>query len=182
MLFRSIALSLLNGNSTVLVEPVEVACVTWVVLSVARNALAAVTTALVPVPWLTPVPTLLAEVLVVLVAVGVGVGVAVAVGVGVAVAVVVEAVVLPSSLPHAARNDAKPRAQPDAACWLSTSSCFPVLVAVEPARATARLYFRVFRRSSSLHLSGEARHEWEHSIAPMEEARWSLTFRSFSGR
>ena len=28
------------------------------------------------------------------------------------------------------------------------------------------------------HLSGEARHDWEHSIAEMEEARWSITFRS----
>jgi hypothetical protein len=28
------------------------------------------------------------------------------------------------------------------------------------------------------HLSGEARHEWEHSIVEMEEPRWSVTFRS----
>jgi alkylated DNA repair protein (DNA oxidative demethylase) len=28
------------------------------------------------------------------------------------------------------------------------------------------------------HLSGEARHEWEHSIAETDEARWSITFRS----
>ena len=28
------------------------------------------------------------------------------------------------------------------------------------------------------HLSGEARHEWEHSIAEMRLPRWSLTFRS----
>ncbi|MHA6720436.1 alpha-ketoglutarate-dependent dioxygenase AlkB [Sphingomonas sp. RS6] len=28
------------------------------------------------------------------------------------------------------------------------------------------------------HLSGPARHEWEHSIAPMERTRWSMTFRS----
>ena len=27
-------------------------------------------------------------------------------------------------------------------------------------------------------LSGEIRHEWEHSIAPMEEMRFSITFRS----
>jgi DNA oxidative demethylase len=27
-------------------------------------------------------------------------------------------------------------------------------------------------------LSGEIRHEWEHSIAPMEETRFSITFRS----
>lgn len=33
---------------------------------------------------------------------------------------------------------------------------------------------------SVYHLSGEARHEWEHSIAPMEMTRWSITFRSLS--
>jgi alkylated DNA repair dioxygenase AlkB len=32
------------------------------------------------------------------------------------------------------------------------------------------------------HLSGEARHVWEHSIAPMAEPRWSITFRSFSAK
>ena len=32
------------------------------------------------------------------------------------------------------------------------------------------------------HLSGEVRHDWEHSIAPMEETRWSITFRSFSAQ
>ncbi len=30
------------------------------------------------------------------------------------------------------------------------------------------------------HLSGESRHGWEHSIAEMEAARWSITFRSLS--
>ena len=30
------------------------------------------------------------------------------------------------------------------------------------------------------HLSGEARHDWEHSIAAIEHCRWSITFRSFS--
>jgi alkylated DNA repair dioxygenase AlkB len=29
-------------------------------------------------------------------------------------------------------------------------------------------------------LAGEARHAWEHSIAPIEEARWSITFRSLT--
>jgi alkylated DNA repair dioxygenase AlkB len=33
---------------------------------------------------------------------------------------------------------------------------------------------------SIYHLSGEARHLWEHSIAPMEVPRWSVTFRSLS--
>lgn len=33
---------------------------------------------------------------------------------------------------------------------------------------------------SAYHLSGEARHDWEHSIAPMAAPRWSVTFRSLS--
>jgi len=33
---------------------------------------------------------------------------------------------------------------------------------------------------SIYHLSGEARHAWEHSIAPMAVRRWSVTFRSLS--
>jgi alkylated DNA repair dioxygenase AlkB len=33
---------------------------------------------------------------------------------------------------------------------------------------------------SLYHLSGEARHEWEHSIMPMQHTRWSITFRTFS--
>jgi len=32
------------------------------------------------------------------------------------------------------------------------------------------------------HLSGEVRHDWEHSIAPIEQTRWSITFRSFSAQ
>lgn len=32
------------------------------------------------------------------------------------------------------------------------------------------------------HLSGEARHEWEHSIVEMERPRWSITFRSLVAR
>ncbi|WP_242182707.1 alpha-ketoglutarate-dependent dioxygenase AlkB [Sphingomonas sp. CARO-RG-8B-R24-01] len=35
---------------------------------------------------------------------------------------------------------------------------------------------------SIYHLSGEARWDWEHSIAPIEETRWSVTFRSLSAR
>ena len=35
---------------------------------------------------------------------------------------------------------------------------------------------------SVYHLSGEARHLWEHSIAPMDEPRWSITFRSLSDK
>ena len=33
---------------------------------------------------------------------------------------------------------------------------------------------------SVYHLAGVARHEWEHSIAALEQRRWSLTFRSLS--
>ena len=33
---------------------------------------------------------------------------------------------------------------------------------------------------SIYHLTGEARYEWEHSIAAMEVTRWSITFRSLS--
>jgi DNA oxidative demethylase len=33
---------------------------------------------------------------------------------------------------------------------------------------------------SIYHLTGEARHQWEHSIATMEVTRWSITFRSLS--
>ena len=35
---------------------------------------------------------------------------------------------------------------------------------------------------SAYHLAGEARHRWEHSIAPMDAPRWSITFRSLSER
>ena len=33
---------------------------------------------------------------------------------------------------------------------------------------------------SIYHLTGEARHQWEHSIAAMAATRWSITFRSLS--
>jgi alkylated DNA repair protein (DNA oxidative demethylase) len=33
---------------------------------------------------------------------------------------------------------------------------------------------------SIYHLTGEARHDWEHSIAAVEVRRWSITFRSLS--
>ena len=41
------------------------------------------------------------------------------------------------------------------------------------ARAKATLAPR-----SIYHLAGEVRHQWEHSIAPMDVPRWSITFRS----
>ena len=37
-------------------------------------------------------------------------------------------------------------------------------------------------RRSVYHLAGEARHEWEHSIAPIDATRWSITFRSLSAK
>jgi alkylated DNA repair dioxygenase AlkB len=43
------------------------------------------------------------------------------------------------------------------------------------ARAAAPLAPR-----SVYHLAGEARHDWEHSIAPLQVTRWSITFRSLS--
>jgi len=56
------------------------------------------------------------------------------------------------------------------------------------APATLRFRRRVgakFERATSTlapraiyHLSGEARHGWEHSIAEMAETRWSITFRT----
>ena len=35
---------------------------------------------------------------------------------------------------------------------------------------------------AAYHLSGEARHAWEHGIAPLAETRWSITFRSLAPR
>jgi alkylated DNA repair protein (DNA oxidative demethylase) len=37
-------------------------------------------------------------------------------------------------------------------------------------------------RRGAYHLSGEARHEWEHSIAELGQTRWSVTFRSRRNR
>jgi alkylated DNA repair dioxygenase AlkB len=42
-------------------------------------------------------------------------------------------------------------------------------------RASAPLAAR-----SIYHLTGAARHAWEHSIAPMDATRWSITFRSLA--
>lgn len=35
---------------------------------------------------------------------------------------------------------------------------------------------------SAYHLAGEARHGWEHGIAPIDATRWSITFRSLSDK
>lgn len=37
-------------------------------------------------------------------------------------------------------------------------------------------------RRSFYHLSGEIRHDWEHSIAAIDETRWSVTFRTLAHR
>jgi alkylated DNA repair dioxygenase AlkB len=46
-----------------------------------------------------------------------------------------------------------------------------------------------FERASAMlpprsiyHLTGEARHQWEHSIAALDTTRWSITFRSLAAR
>ena len=41
---------------------------------------------------------------------------------------------------------------------------------------------RTLAPRSIYHLSGEVRHDWEHSIAPSEARRWSITFRSLAER
>jgi alkylated DNA repair protein (DNA oxidative demethylase) len=41
---------------------------------------------------------------------------------------------------------------------------------------------RALAPRSIYHLSGDARHGWEHSIAPSEARRWSITFRSLAAR
>jgi DNA oxidative demethylase len=37
-------------------------------------------------------------------------------------------------------------------------------------------------RRGPYHLGGEARHEWEYSIAELDQTRWSVTFRSTRNR
>ena len=38
----------------------------------------------------------------------------------------------------------------------------------------------VLEPRAAYHLTGEARHQWEHSIAPLAAPRWSITLRSLS--
>jgi alkylated DNA repair protein (DNA oxidative demethylase) len=75
--------------------------------------------------------------------------------------------------------------------WHRDRPCFEHVVGISlGAPATMRFRRRTpggfDRRSAALaprsiyHLCGEARHEWEHSIAEMEVTRWSITFRSLS--
>jgi alkylated DNA repair dioxygenase AlkB len=75
--------------------------------------------------------------------------------------------------------------------WHRDRPVFEHVVAVSlGAPATLRLRRRVdggFERAalplpprSAYHLSGEARHLWEHSILPLPERRWSVSFRSLA--
>ena len=75
--------------------------------------------------------------------------------------------------------------------WHRDRSVFDKVVGVSLGSA-AKLRFRRRTRSgfqranltveprSAYLLSGEARHEWEHSIAPGEQLRFSITFRTLS--
>jgi DNA oxidative demethylase len=75
--------------------------------------------------------------------------------------------------------------------WLRDLSVFGHVIGISlGAPATMRFRQRRpggFDRASVLlaprsiyHLTSEARHHWEHSIAAMEVTRWSITFRSLS--
>ena len=75
--------------------------------------------------------------------------------------------------------------------WHRDRPVFEHVVAVSlGAPATLRLRRRVaggFERAalplaprSAYHLSGAARHLWEHSIARLPERRWSVSFRSLA--
>jgi DNA oxidative demethylase len=75
--------------------------------------------------------------------------------------------------------------------WHRDRSVFGHVVGISlGAPATMRFRRRMpggFDRASALlaprsiyHLTGEARYEWEHSIAEMDMARWSITFRSLA--
>lgn len=73
--------------------------------------------------------------------------------------------------------------------WHRDRPVFDQIVGISLGAATT-MRFRRHRRSgfdrvsaflsrrSIYHLTGEARHDWEHSIAAMEATRWSITFRS----
>jgi DNA oxidative demethylase len=75
--------------------------------------------------------------------------------------------------------------------WHRDKAVFEEVIGISlGAPATLRFRRRTaggFERASAFlaprsiyHLTGEARHEWEHSIADMAETRWSVTFRSLS--
>jgi DNA oxidative demethylase len=77
--------------------------------------------------------------------------------------------------------------------WHRDRSVFAHVLGISPgAPATMRFRRRRpggFDRAAAFlaprsiyHLAGEARDQWEHSIAPMAVARWSITFRSLSER
>jgi DNA oxidative demethylase len=72
----------------------------------------------------------------------------------------------------------------------ATGRCSSMFSASRSAPATMRFWRRrrggfdraaaVLESRSIYNLTGEARHGWEHSIAPIEVTRWSVTFRSLS--
>jgi alkylated DNA repair dioxygenase AlkB len=75
--------------------------------------------------------------------------------------------------------------------WHRDREVFDQVIGVSlGAPATMRFRRRlgtVYKRASAMleprsvyHLKGEARQVWEHSIAPMERTRWSVTFRTLS--
>ena len=69
---------------------------------------------------------------------------------------------------------------------IGISLCAPAILRLRRRTGPGRGGFE--RRSAPLtpgsiyHMAGEARHAWEHSIAPIAETRWSITFRSLSER
>jgi DNA oxidative demethylase len=78
--------------------------------------------------------------------------------------------------------------------WHKDRPVFGVIVGVSlGAPATMRFRRRKsgggFERTSAqlaprgiYRLAGEVRHQWEHSISPMDRPRWSITFRSLSDK
>jgi DNA oxidative demethylase len=77
--------------------------------------------------------------------------------------------------------------------WHRDRPVFEHVVGISLGSATAMRFRRRraqgFERTSArleprsiYHLTGEARHLWEHSIAPLAETRWSVTFRSLSDK
>jgi alkylated DNA repair protein (DNA oxidative demethylase) len=60
---------------------------------------------------------------------------------------------------------------------------FGALATMRFRRRAAKVFERVavpVAPRSIYHLTREIRHEWEHSIVPIEQPRWSVTFRSLA--
>lgn len=92
----------------------------------------------------------------------------------------------PESLPHALLI----RYDPEAGIgWHRDRPVFDQVIGISLGAATTMRFRRRTARGferrnlplpprSAYRLTGEARQDWEHSIAPMERTRWSITFRS----